>query len=263
MKHRAVLMSTAIALILAQKSIAAERTLTLLPEETEVSFSLAATGKNVHGSFQLSAGEIRFDADTGKASGRIDIDARAAQTGNRKRDKKMHKKVLESEQFALIRFTPESIEGTLAPTGASDITLHGTVTILGQEHPLDLLAHVEVDGTRLKIQGELEVPYVEWGMHDPSILILRVAKIVKVSITAVGSLSGGDVDARSTCPPNLRSNASCLLEPHPSEGSAAVLLSRPLDLVEYVMFLFKNQLALTKDPAFADNLLYWLLEDPR
>ena len=30
-----------------------------------------------------------------------------------------------------------------------------------------------------------------------------------------------------------------------------------------VMFLFKNHLDLTKDPVFTDNLLYWLLEDPR
>ncbi|MEE8278623.1 MAG: hypothetical protein V3R89_07885 [Thermoanaerobaculia bacterium] len=30
-----------------------------------------------------------------------------------------------------------------------------------------------------------------------------------------------------------------------------------------VMFLFKGHLGLTKDPVFTDNLLYWLLEDPR
>jgi hypothetical protein len=70
------------------------------------------------------------------------------------------------------------------------------VTILGKQHPWDLPAHVESDGTRLEIHSEAEVPYVEWGMHDPSILILRVAKVVNVSITAEGSLSGGDIDAQ-------------------------------------------------------------------
>ncbi len=196
MNYRAVLTFPAVALMLAQMSFASEKTLTLSPEETEVSFSLEATGENVLGSLQLSAGEIRFDPDTGEASGVIEIDAQAAATGNRKRDKKMHAKVLESDQFALIRFTPESIEGALAPSGPSDITLHGTVTILGQQHPWALPAHVESDGTRLEIHGEAEVPYVEWGMHDPSILILRVAKVVNVSITAEGSLSGGDIDAQ-------------------------------------------------------------------
>ena len=32
---------------------------------------------------------------------------------------------------------------------------------------------------------------------------------------------------------------------------------------EEVMFLFRSLLGLTKDPVFTDNLLYWLLEDPR
>jgi len=30
-----------------------------------------------------------------------------------------------------------------------------------------------------------------------------------------------------------------------------------------VLFLFSDHLGLTKDPAFSDNVLYWLLEDPR
>jgi polyisoprenoid-binding protein YceI len=197
MNHRAVLIAAAIALILAHGSVAAEQILILSPEQTEVSFSLAATGENVLGSLQLTAGEIHFDEATGAASGRVEIDARAAKTGNRKRDAKMHKKVLESDRFAMIRFTPESIEGALAPAGPSDITLHGMVTILGHDHPLDLAARVEADdGGHLRIQGDVEVPYVAWGLHDPSVLILRVAKVVNVSIAAEGVLSGGDVDAR-------------------------------------------------------------------
>ncbi len=32
---------------------------------------------------------------------------------------------------------------------------------------------------------------------------------------------------------------------------------------ETVMFLFAGPLGLTQDPAFTDNVLYWLLEEPR
>lgn len=32
---------------------------------------------------------------------------------------------------------------------------------------------------------------------------------------------------------------------------------------EDVLFLFRSHLGLTKDPVFIDNILYWLLEDPR
>ena len=31
----------------------------------------------------------------------------------------------------------------------------------------------------------------------------------------------------------------------------------------YVLFLFSDHLGITKDPAFVDNLLYFLLESPR
>jgi hypothetical protein len=39
-------------------------------------------------------------------------------------------------------------------------------------------------------------------------------------------------------------------------------LVSPIDWANAV-FLFTNHLGLTKDPAFTDNVLYWLLEDPR
>ena len=47
---------------------------------------------------------------------------------------------------------------------------------------------VEVDGDRLTGTATLEVPYVEWGMKDPSKLLLRVEKFVTVEIDLEGSL---------------------------------------------------------------------------
>jgi len=40
------------------------------------------------------------------------------------------------------------------------------------------------------------------------------------------------------------------------------LLVSPIDW-EGVLFLFTDHLQMTKDPAFADNVRYCLLEDPR
>ena len=54
-----------------------ERTVTLEPENTHVDFLLSATGHDVSGSFALTAGEIRFDPQTGAASGEIDVDLTA------------------------------------------------------------------------------------------------------------------------------------------------------------------------------------------
>lgn len=168
---------------------AGERVLRFDPETTEVSFIVEATGHDVHGMLVLRDGEIRFDPQTGEASGQIAIDARGADTGNKKRDKTMHNKVFESEQYPLFRFVPTHIEGQVADSGTSEIALHGTLSIHGDEHPLVLPATVEMIDGHLKAKTTFPIPYVEWGMHNPSMFILRVAKVVEVTVSTEGTLT--------------------------------------------------------------------------
>jgi polyisoprenoid-binding protein YceI len=77
---------------------AEELTLRLDPAATEVSFHVDATGHDVHGAFALRSGEIRFDPDTGTASGEIRVDATSAKTGSGSRDKEMNHEVLASSR---------------------------------------------------------------------------------------------------------------------------------------------------------------------
>jgi polyisoprenoid-binding protein YceI len=169
-------------------ALAAERTLSLDPAHTEVTFLLGATGHDVHGVLHLQGGVIRFDAAAGTASGDVVIDARLAETGNAKRDKTMHAKVLNSVSFPSMVFHARSIEGELQPSGHSEITLVGTVTLVGKDHPLSLPTQVDVDGSAVSASATFTVPFVEWGLHDPSTFILKVAKKVDVSIAAKGTL---------------------------------------------------------------------------
>jgi polyisoprenoid-binding protein YceI len=92
--------------------------------------------------------------------------------------------VLESEAYPNIVFRPERIEGTLSMQGMSKVTLHGTITMHGDEHPLALPSQVTIEDKTLNITSTFNVPYVEWGMHNPSMFILRVAKEVAVTIKA-------------------------------------------------------------------------------
>ncbi len=167
----------------------AEQVLELEPEATEVTFKLEAAVHDVAGTLHLNSGRIRFDTATGTASGEVSIDARRAETGHQKRDKKMHRKVLDSEHHPLIVFRPERIEGKVAAVGASEIQLHGTVTLLGADHVLTLPTAVEIEGGEVSARATFAVPYVEWGLRDPSILFLRVAKVVEVTISAAGTLA--------------------------------------------------------------------------
>ncbi len=174
---------------LALPLLAGEQILTLDPEASQVTFVLEATGHDVHGNLFLQPGEIRFDTATGAATGDVKIDARRSETGNSRRDKKMHKVVLKSEEHPLIVFTVERMEGEVATTGASNIQLFGTVSLLGVEHRLTLAVDLEIEVERFRATTTFTVPYVEWGLQDPSFLFLRVRKVVEVTVSIEGILT--------------------------------------------------------------------------
>jgi polyisoprenoid-binding protein YceI len=175
---------------------AAERAVTLDAAASHVAFTLDTTFHEVHGTMALSGGQISFDPATGSASGEVTVDARQAQTGNRQRDKKMHREVLETERFPSITFRPERIEGAVAETGHSDLRISGVLTLHGAEHPMTLEASVDGGDGRVSGEMEMQIPYVEWGMEDPSFLVARAAKTVTVKIHAEGRWDSAAAAAR-------------------------------------------------------------------
>jgi len=167
---------------------AAEHVLTLDPARTKVTFELKATAHTVEGTFALHKAQVRFDPAGGPASGEIEVDLKAGQTGNEKRDRKMHAEVLETEKWPVAVFHPRRLAGTLADRGASDVVLAGTLSFHGADHELELPVHVTRDGAHATVALDLVIPYVEWGLEDPSVFVLRVAKTVTVHIAAEGEL---------------------------------------------------------------------------
>jgi polyisoprenoid-binding protein YceI len=128
----------------------------------------------VHGSFLLKRGDIRFDAATGKASGELVVDATSGASGSGARDRNMHKNVLESARYPEIVFRPDRVEGKVTLEGTSHVGLHGMFSIHGAEHEITLPAAIA-----------FAVPYVQWGMKNPSTLFLRVSDKVEISIHTV------------------------------------------------------------------------------
>ncbi len=182
------LLAAALAAAGAAALSAAERQVDLDPAASKIAFTLGATLHTVRGSARPESGWVAFDPATGRMDGEIVVDARSAETGNRKRDRDMHEKVLESEDHPRFVFRPQSFEGELAAAGASRVTVRGRLEIHGGEHPLAVPAEVTVEGSRVGVVATFEVPYVEWGMRDPSKLFLRVAKSVEVAVELGGEI---------------------------------------------------------------------------
>ena len=159
------------------------------PRHTEVNFTLGDVLHTVHGLFRLKSGEMRFDAMTGKASGQLIVDAGSGNSGNSSRDGRMNRNILESKRYAEIEFTPERVDGRLNPDGDSDVQVHGVFTIHGTTHELVLPVRVHISGQQFTAATRFTVPYVKWGMKNPSTLFLRVRDQVQIDIQASGRIT--------------------------------------------------------------------------
>ncbi|MCB9378511.1 MAG: YceI family protein [Holophagales bacterium] len=181
-------MFASILLLAAGSATAEERQLRLDPAQSEVAFDLPATGHDVHGIFVLSDGAVRFDPETGVAAGEIRVDLAGGASGNGSRDRTMREDVLEAEKFPFATYRIERVAGELKEGGTSTLRLIGVLSVHGSEHPLEVDADVALRGEQVVADVTFPVPFVEWGMKDPSILFLRVDKSVAVKVHAVGAL---------------------------------------------------------------------------
>lgn len=179
-------------LAVAPAATAAEIQIDLDPDRTSVSFRLQATLHSVHGRATPSSGSLVLDMKDRSMRGEVAVDATTAETGNRKRDKKMHAKVLRSVDDPRITLRARSLEGELAMEGPSEVLLHGEMEILGHAHELSIPLHVEITDGRFTAIATFEIPYVDWGLEDPSTFVLRVAKTVEVSVEAAGRITVAD-----------------------------------------------------------------------
>jgi polyisoprenoid-binding protein YceI len=158
------------------------------PAKTRIEWTLGDVLHTIQGTFQLKSGTIQFDPRTGDASGQLIVDAASGNSGNKMRDSKMHKEVLESARYPEITFSPKHVSGFVAGQGSSTVQVAGSFTIHGGSHDLTLTLPMSVKNATVEAHTNFSVPYDAWGMKNPSTLFLKVDKEVKISITAVGDL---------------------------------------------------------------------------
>jgi polyisoprenoid-binding protein YceI len=158
------------------------------PVKTRVDYTLGDVLHTVHGTFHLKSGEIRVDPLSNAASGALVVDARSGESGSNGRDSRMHKNILESEKYPEISFVPDRVIGTVDSHGASDVQLHGVFTIHGAPHEMTVPVHAQFAEEHVDATAKFPVPYVKWGMKNPSTFVLRVSDTVQIDIHLNGRM---------------------------------------------------------------------------
>jgi len=170
-------------------AFAQEMQFQLDPAQSKVEFVLGDVLHTVHGTFNLKPSTIYFDPQNGTASGGFVVDATSGNSGSKGRDKKMHKEILESAKYPDIRFTIQKLQGTLPLNGTARIQMTGLMNLHGADHVVTLTAPVQVTNGHASADVQFEVPYVQWGLKNPSTFILRVSDKVNIVVHATGAIS--------------------------------------------------------------------------
>jgi polyisoprenoid-binding protein YceI len=187
---RSVLVAVAPILLLSACTASAQhQTFNVDPSASRVAWTLGGNGHHVDGTFHVQSGSIDFDRTAHAISGSVIVAAGSGNSGEPSRDKKMNKDVLDVAHYSEITFVPQKFDGTIAPTGDSTIQVSGIFTLHGTPHELTVPMQIHNEGASLTAKTKFVVPYVKWGLKDPSVFILKVAKEVEIDLTLAGKVN--------------------------------------------------------------------------
>jgi len=159
------------------------------PNTTEIDYSLNGWPHHTQGSFKLRRGVIYIDPTNGRIDGEIIVDAASGNSNESARDARMRSSILETSRFPDIIFRPMTADGSAKLAGDFKADVSGIMLLHGRSHMMSVVALIGRDGDLVHIESEFEIPFVAWGLEDPSILMLRVDKEVHIKVIATPRLS--------------------------------------------------------------------------
>ena len=155
------------------------------PATTAIHWTLNTTVHTVHGTFLLKDGSIHIDPATGNLAGLIVIDATSGESGDSSRDSRMHSVVLESAKYPTITFRPTHIDGKFDLGVPGPIVVDGVMNLHGQDHPMQMTVDLHPRDAAIASHTHFTIPFVAWGLKDPSIMMFRTDKQVSIDIDAL------------------------------------------------------------------------------
>jgi polyisoprenoid-binding protein YceI len=158
--------------------------ITLDPSTTSIRWTLNTTLHTVDGTFKLKNGAFKIDAATGSVNGEIVVDAASGESGDSARDKRMQSAVLESAQYPTITFRPTHIDGKIDLAAAGSVVVDGILNLHGQDHPMKITVNLHPQGDGVALATHFTVPFVAWGLKDPSTFVFRTDKQVTLDVEA-------------------------------------------------------------------------------
>jgi polyisoprenoid-binding protein YceI len=164
-----------------------EVVLALDADRTKVHWTVDSTLHEVHGTFAVKRGTVHFDPDSGKAGGEIVVLATSGDSGNGSRDQRMHREILETEKYPDAVFRPEQIKGKVMVAGKSDVELEGVISLHGGDHEITVPVHLQMDGEHWTGTAKFAVPFIQWGIKNPSNWMLKVKPVVNVDVEMSGT----------------------------------------------------------------------------
>jgi polyisoprenoid-binding protein YceI len=100
------------------------------------------------------------------------VEAETGESGNRPRDKRMKKEILETDKYPEIRFRVTKLEGALSGDTASSVRVFGRFSIHGASHEISILLTVTIKGTEFSGAASRS-PFCRLGHEGPEQLPLQ------------------------------------------------------------------------------------------
>jgi polyisoprenoid-binding protein YceI len=96
--------------------------------------------------------------------------------------------VLESGRFSEVIFRPDSITGKLDTQGESTVQMHGILVLHGSEHELTVPVQANIAGDHWTGSAKFSVPFIDWGLKNPSTWLLKVDHSVRIDLELKGTI---------------------------------------------------------------------------